>query len=209
MKSIGKSRPKIDRAALKKKAEKLARELFIHAKHDNQVKCLLGGLLPFIEDAIAERVDEPLRWADMPGAYFFNEGHLRKYSDLESAYAEFKLEMTGGETPALRKLREEIRLRNGITEEIIERERNAILNKLDMAIQETETLLLKDKDPLLSGFLKELQRYVKLTRDHWPLSSDEKMSVDIGRVAVREFDNTYPSYCTLLSNVGALLRGDK
>lgn len=86
--------------------------------------------------------------------------------------------------------------------------RRDALEKLDLAIKETETLLLNDKDPLLSSFLKELQRYQKLACDHWPLSPDEKKSVDIGRVAVREFDNEYPDYCTLLSNVVALLRDE-
>lgn len=49
----------------------------------------------------------------MPGAYFFNEGQLRQYPDLESAYADFKIEVTGGETPALRMFREEEERKRG------------------------------------------------------------------------------------------------
>lgn len=87
--------------------------------------------------------------------------------------------------------------------------KNDALDKLDLAIRETEFLLLNDKSPLLPAFLNELQRYRSLACDHWPLNAEEKKTVDIGRVAVREFDETYPDYVTLLSNVGVLLREEK
>jgi phosphoenolpyruvate carboxylase len=80
------------------------------------------------------------------------------------------------------------------------------INKIDTAIQRTNEILAIDKSQLLEAFLKELNRYRRLASDHWPLTDDEKETVDIGRVAVREFDNIYPEYTTLLSNLGVLLR---
>ena len=38
---------------------------------------------------------------------------MAQYADLEEAYALFKIEITGGETPLLRKLRENDRAKRG------------------------------------------------------------------------------------------------
>lgn len=97
----------MNKLELKRKAEKLRDLLSHYAVSDVDANSLLNGLPPFIRDALVGKIDTPLEWTDMPGAYFFNEGKLRKYSDLESAYVDFKIEITGGETPVLRKLREE------------------------------------------------------------------------------------------------------
>lgn len=98
---------KIDKLELKRKASKLQDLLYQYATNDAEAKSLLTGLSQFINDALAEKIDYPLQWTDMPGAYLFNEGKLRQYSDLESAYADFKIEITGGESSMLRELREE------------------------------------------------------------------------------------------------------
>ena len=50
----------------------------------------------------------PLPWGDIPGGRYFNEGGLRRYAELEQAFARFRTEATGGDSPALRKLRGEI-----------------------------------------------------------------------------------------------------
>ena len=81
-----------------------------------------------------------------------------------------------------------------------------IIQAIDLAMRKTEEYLMLREDPLLRTFLTELQRYKNLINDHWPLTSDEKISVNIGRVAVREFDEEYPDYVTLLSQIGAALR---
>lgn len=80
------------------------------------------------------------------------------------------------------------------------------LEMIDIAIKETINILSIDKDPLIYSFLQELNRYKSLATIHWPLNAEEKLTVDIGRAAVRELDNSYPQYATLLSQVGALLR---
>lgn len=81
-----------------------------------------------------------------------------------------------------------------------------IILAIELAMKKTEELLIQREDPLLQFFLKELQRYKDLVNDHWPLTSEEKISVNIGRVAVREFDEAYPDYVTLLSQIGAAMR---
>jgi hypothetical protein len=81
-----------------------------------------------------------------------------------------------------------------------------VVKAIDIAIERTKELLAVDDDPLLRPFLIELQRYQRVATDHWPLTPDEKRSVDIGRVAARELDDVYPEYVTLLCNVGAALR---
>lgn len=96
----------MDKLELKRKAGQLKNLLSQYAINDAEANSLLVGLLPFINDALAEKIDDPLQWTDMPGAYLFNEGQLRRYSDLESAYADFKIEITGGESPVLREMRE-------------------------------------------------------------------------------------------------------
>ncbi len=53
-------------------------------------------------------MNAPLPWGDIPGGRYFNEGSLRRYPELEQAFARFRIEATGGESPALRKLRGEM-----------------------------------------------------------------------------------------------------
>lgn len=96
---------------LKKKAEELMALLSHYAEFDKEAEGLLHGLLPFTDRAFAECLEIPLDWTDMPGCYLFNEGTLGKYADFETAFAEFKIEITGGETPAFRKLRKRERFR--------------------------------------------------------------------------------------------------
>ena len=83
---------------------------------------------------------------------------------------------------------------------------NFIIENIEKAIEETYLLSKNDGDLLLKSFVSELLRYKLLVQDHWPLSEQEKKTIDIGRVGVREFDQLYPDYVTLLCNVGALLR---
>lgn len=81
-----------------------------------------------------------------------------------------------------------------------------IIQAIELGLKETNNLLSRSDDPLLMDFLTELHRYKDLVNDHWPLTPEEKNSVDIGRVAVREFDDFYPEYVTLLSTIGGALR---
>jgi hypothetical protein len=95
----------MDQLQLAKKARKLQVALLWYSLEDTEVSALQAALSNLIRDALAGEITNPLDWRAIPGAYHFNDGNLRKYNDLESAYAEFKIEITGGESPSLRNLR--------------------------------------------------------------------------------------------------------
>lgn len=95
----------MNKTMLEKSAEKLERLLHQYAIGDAEVGVLLDALAKIISDARAGKISTPLAWREIPGAIWFSEGHLRKYGDLEAAFAEFRIEVTGGESPVLRKLR--------------------------------------------------------------------------------------------------------
>jgi hypothetical protein len=95
----------MDAVKVKASAEKLAALLLRYSATDEEAKKLQGALAKLLSDAAGGLVVSPLDWRDIPGAYHFNEGGLRKYPDLETAYAELRIELTGGESPVLRELR--------------------------------------------------------------------------------------------------------
>ncbi|WP_426204244.1 hypothetical protein [Pseudomonas sp. TWP3-1] len=97
----------MDQVLLVRSANKLEELLSRHSVADEEVKGLFDALSTLIADARAGKIFSPVEWGSVPGAYSFNEGGLRRYSDLETAYAEFKIEVTGGEGPLLRRLRSE------------------------------------------------------------------------------------------------------
>lgn len=49
-----------------------------------------------------------LQWREIPGRYLFTEDSLQQYLHLEHAFAKFRVKLTGGETPLLRKLKREM-----------------------------------------------------------------------------------------------------
>ena len=64
--------------------------------------------MPAQAQVAAGALNAPLPWGDIPGGRYFNEGSQRRYPELEQAFARFRIEATGGESPALRKLRGEM-----------------------------------------------------------------------------------------------------
>ncbi len=96
----------MDKVLLKQKAEALEALLLMYGPQDADVRSLHGGLRPFLQRAKNQTIDTPLDSREIPGRYLFDERGLRKYGDLKQAFAEFRIEATGGETPALKKFRE-------------------------------------------------------------------------------------------------------
>lgn len=94
--------------ALKDKARKL--QAAIDAlKAIEPAAATLGILLePLITKAECMEIRTPMEWRDIPGGYLFTEERLQQYSALERAYAQFQIELTGGETPILRRLKEQM-----------------------------------------------------------------------------------------------------
>ncbi|MEA1649432.1 hypothetical protein UAJ10_10420 [Nitrospirillum sp. BR 11164] len=80
-----------------------------YAAIDPEAKKFASAIEAVIDDAKAGRIQEPTD--GHPGlhrAYFF-EGMLQQYRDLESAFARFEIEVTGGETPAVKAALDAIR----------------------------------------------------------------------------------------------------
>jgi|SRR6185437_2896304 len=96
----------MDKALLKQKAEALEALLRDYGMMDPEVRSLFGGLRPFLQRAKEQTIDTPLDGRLIPGRFLFDEGSLRKYRDLENAFAEFRIEATGGEPLALKMFRE-------------------------------------------------------------------------------------------------------
>ena len=98
---------KIDNDKLLKAALRLKKVFTEHAA-DSTVSGIYASLAPLIEDSINGDIVNALDWENIPCGYFFIENNDDKYSELESAYANWKIEITGGETSALRKLKEDM-----------------------------------------------------------------------------------------------------
>ncbi len=62
------------------------------AINDEEAKNLLSSLDSLLEYAKLELINKPVE--HVPGRYWFNEGALWKYEDLESAYAKFCISIT-------------------------------------------------------------------------------------------------------------------
>lgn len=95
----------MDKPALRGAADALDLILAGLADADRNAAALRLSLADLIEEARLGRIDAPLEWRDIPGGRLLAEGDLRRNAELERAYAAFSVELTGGETPALKSLR--------------------------------------------------------------------------------------------------------
>ncbi|PHV37056.1 hypothetical protein [Janthinobacterium sp. BJB304] len=98
----------MDQQRLQAHAAELEQLLARLASADGEVADLRSALEPLLALAGSGALSAPLPWGDIPGGRYFTEGGLRRYPELEQAFARFRIEATGGESPALRKLRGEI-----------------------------------------------------------------------------------------------------
>ena len=98
----------MDQQRLQASAAELAQWLARLASADGEGADLRSALEPLLALAGSGALTAPLPWGDIPGGRYFTEGGLRRYPGLEQAFARFRIEATGGESPALRKLRGEI-----------------------------------------------------------------------------------------------------
>jgi len=85
----------IDPARLRTSALTLERLLSAYVDEDPQVRLLADSLASLIEQAKQGQVRAAVAHESIPGSYWFTEGHLGRFDDLESAYADFKLEVSG------------------------------------------------------------------------------------------------------------------
>ena len=90
---------------LKEKALKLRAAIDALKAKDSAAAKLAVELEPLLILAERGQIRAPMEWRDIPGRYLFTEEGLQQYADLEHAFAEFKIELTGGESPTLRRLK--------------------------------------------------------------------------------------------------------
>jgi hypothetical protein len=95
----------MDQALLRRRASELEELLTRYAAVDPEAARLYGALQGLLAKAQGGLIVDSMNWSELPGGHSFQEGSLRKYPDLESSYSRFAIEVTGGETPALRALR--------------------------------------------------------------------------------------------------------
>lgn len=88
---------------LQASALKLKNILQQYSSFNEAVEGLSIALQSYIEPALTGSVLAPLDWRDIPGARSFSDGALVQYRDLEEAYDEFKIEITGGASPELQR----------------------------------------------------------------------------------------------------------
>jgi hypothetical protein len=98
----------MDQIRLKQCAAQLESLLMNYSLHNEAAAGLHVALAPLISDAHSGSLVQPIEWSAIPDGWLFAEGMLRAYPDLENAYAEFKIEVTGGESDVLRKFRSRI-----------------------------------------------------------------------------------------------------
>ncbi|KPX63419.1 hypothetical protein ALO39_100487 [Pseudomonas syringae pv. lapsa] len=93
---------------LKQKTQKLREVIEDLKKSDHVVEKLRAEIEPLMKLAESGMITVELQWRDIPGRYLFTEEGLQQYPHLEHAFAEFRIELTGGETPLLHKLKREM-----------------------------------------------------------------------------------------------------
>ena len=95
----------MNKLLLKKSAEELEAILIQYSAVDSEVLALHEALADILSCALKMQVDKSIEWREVPGSRLFSEGNLSSYSDLEDSFAIFRIEITGGESPALRRLK--------------------------------------------------------------------------------------------------------
>lgn len=90
---------------LKEKTQKLRAAIDALKAKDPAAAKLAVELEPLLILAERGQIRAPMEWRDIPGRYLFTEEGLQQYAELEHAFAEFKIELTGGESPTLRRLK--------------------------------------------------------------------------------------------------------
>jgi hypothetical protein len=90
---------------LKEKTLTLRATLNALKDKDLAAAALAADLEPLMFLAERGQIPTPMEWRDIPGRYLFTEQGLQQYTELEQAFAEFRIELTGGETPSLRRLK--------------------------------------------------------------------------------------------------------
>jgi len=83
----------VNRNCVREYAAELERQLERHKREDAQVQTLADSLSPLFDQIRSGSMKEPFE--HIPGDYWFTEGSLGRFSDLENAFSKFKLAALG------------------------------------------------------------------------------------------------------------------
>ncbi len=86
----------MDLMMIKQYALALQEKLELYSDNEDVVE-LTEELQPLLEQAIAGQLVDPVDIDDMPGLMMFDDGVFEDYEDLEDAYGDFQVAVTGAE----------------------------------------------------------------------------------------------------------------
>ncbi len=86
----------MNKTELRRAAKSLEEELDKERSLPSGLKHLRKSLKPVIGKAVRMEINSPVEESSIPGAYQFNEGIMRDFPDLEEAYVEFRIQLSGG-----------------------------------------------------------------------------------------------------------------
>lgn len=95
----------MNQVKLKKLTQRLWGLLEKYSRTDDTAMLVTNTLRKQFKEVMAGNVLAPLSWEQVPCGYFFTEDMLGKYKDLEEAYADYKVAITGGNDPLLEKIK--------------------------------------------------------------------------------------------------------
>lgn len=86
----------MNKAELRRAAVSLEKELDKELSLPSDLKHLRKSLKAVIGKSVRMEINSPVEESSIPGAYQFNEGVMREFPDLEEAYIEFRIQLSGG-----------------------------------------------------------------------------------------------------------------
>jgi len=92
---------KLDR--LKKEAQALRDILLKYKDQEPDADLCLQALDPIIQKVLDGKITAPIPRKDIPCGYYFTEGSLRPIPGMHSAFAKFRVHVTGMDTDESRK----------------------------------------------------------------------------------------------------------
>ena len=86
--------PKLDLPTLQDRCKRLQDLLQRYSATEPDAALCLRELKPIFDQAMAGQISEPRKYG-APCGYYFTEGSLRQYRELENAFAQFSMALQG------------------------------------------------------------------------------------------------------------------
>ena len=97
------TQPRIDLPLLQARSNRLKQLLEAYADREPEAALCLKHLSPLLSDVMTNKIHTPRRGV-APCAFYFIEGRLRQYPDLEEAFADFSAALQGLDDATLKAL---------------------------------------------------------------------------------------------------------